>query len=146
MVVEYYHTFNLSHSAVSCHLKVSIISWWVWRQSGILTPFIAQAVIWIMFWNAGYLKAWIGYHQISARSTSEDWFLLTWSVDTSHSMAASQNRSLLYGITLFFCSFSLRWKSRHDCFSLVASFWHFSASFGNIEAKPLDSAHWQYAA
>jgi hypothetical protein len=103
-----------------------MISWHVWRWSGILTPFVARVVMWIMFWNAGCSKAWIGYHQISTYSASADWLLCTWSVDMSHSMVASWNRSLWYGITLSFCGFSLRCESRRDCFSLAASFWHWS--------------------
>ena len=60
-------TFNLSRSAVNCCLNVLMMASRVWRRSGILTPFVARAATWIMFWNVGCSKAWIGwntYHKL----------------------------------------------------------------------------------
>jgi len=69
---------------------------------------------------------------------------LTWSFDTSHSIAASQNRSSVYGMILSRAGFSFRWGLRCCCVSFIVAWQRLFASLGNIDWNLFSVAHLRY--
>lgn len=90
------HTLSHSFNLVICSLKIRIMSFHVCLRDSNLTPWVARAVISIMFLNAGCSKAWIGYHTwIVSIPVDSEISVHTWFVLISHWIAASLKISLV---------------------------------------------------
>jgi hypothetical protein len=144
---SYEHTWSRSRSSVKFFLKVSMMNRRVAFRLGITTPLVALAAMWIIFLKLGCSSAWIGYDtRRNCQSVSyQTWKKkLTWSVDTSHSIAASRNNLSEYGIVCSFGLISSRCGSIDDCVALsaaMAASLRALTALGNFDSNLLFVAH-----
>ena len=122
-----------------------MIAFWVAFWLGIvMPPLVVCDTTLIIFLKDRCSRAEIGYQNIRMIMNATTMYA-TWSVYTSHQMAASQNSLLLYGMTFSF-KMGCRWPSIQLCLLLLDLFIWCFASFDSMDTNPFALAHCIYSA
>ena len=111
-----WHTFSRSQRAFIYSLDKQMICLHICFWDRCLTPLVPCAVISTIFLNLGCSSTWISFSKTWRPGYDDmEYFVHTWSVSMSHSIAASWKSSSLYDTGFSSTLAGAKWLSTADC-------------------------------